>query len=238
MPNCSDLMVRFYVDFHTQAGQVGVTLTRYGTRYQGSVDSQGHMELAQITGDERSVLGDGRPPGTSVRSVPLGEVRPRRSPVGPPGRTAKTGTRPGRLAFDGRHAGRSRTPGPVVWSGPTDRRRPGDLQGHLLHQPDAATIIDRSATPRKAIPSNSRPTSSSSSGTTAPTVKTPGGGQRQRPPVGGNNRPGRAWCLATTSWVRPSSCTGRAVLSSHGLNPYGPLQRPLTNPVPCVSSRN
>jgi signal peptidase I len=57
MPNCNDLMVRFYVDFHTQAGQVGVTLTRYGTRYQGSVDSQGHMELAQITGDERSVLG-------------------------------------------------------------------------------------------------------------------------------------------------------------------------------------
>jgi len=56
MPACGDLMVRFCVDFNAPTGQAGVTLTRYGIRYQGSVDAQGRMEVAQITGDERSVL--------------------------------------------------------------------------------------------------------------------------------------------------------------------------------------
>ena len=56
VPACTDLMVRFCVDFNSPASQVGVTLTRYGTRYQGSVDGHGRMELAQIVGDERSVL--------------------------------------------------------------------------------------------------------------------------------------------------------------------------------------
>jgi signal peptidase I len=58
MPVCSDLMVRLYADFagNPAAGQVGVVLTRYGVPYQGSVDSQGKMEVSEVSNTGKIVL--------------------------------------------------------------------------------------------------------------------------------------------------------------------------------------
>ncbi|MBP8305052.1 MAG: signal peptidase I [Phycisphaerae bacterium] len=59
-PACSDLMVRTVVDFNDPASRVGVSLTRYGTVYEGSLDAQGRMEIAQVTDGQRSVLAGDR----------------------------------------------------------------------------------------------------------------------------------------------------------------------------------
>ncbi len=59
MPYCSDLMVRFTADFSSPGasqGKAGVILTRHEIQYQGSVDSQGNVEIAELTAQGPQVL--------------------------------------------------------------------------------------------------------------------------------------------------------------------------------------
>jgi hypothetical protein len=49
MPYCSDLMVRFCVSISEPQGQVGVTLSKYGTTYVGQVDFSGKMSISQLS---------------------------------------------------------------------------------------------------------------------------------------------------------------------------------------------
>jgi signal peptidase I len=69
MPYCSDLMVRFYVQPHTDQGRIGVLLSKYGRVYEGWIDLSGRMVIAKIENgaqvmlNEKSVArvpGDGR----------------------------------------------------------------------------------------------------------------------------------------------------------------------------------
>jgi len=60
MPMCSDLMVRFYVRPSSSAGEVGVTLSKYGVDYRARVDLAGRMTLAKIKDGRETVLATGQ----------------------------------------------------------------------------------------------------------------------------------------------------------------------------------
>jgi len=55
-PACSDLMVRFYVEPHSEEGRIGVTLSKYGVDYRAWLDLTGEMVLAQVKGNQEIVL--------------------------------------------------------------------------------------------------------------------------------------------------------------------------------------
>ena len=56
MPQCSDLMVRFYVQPESEAGRVGATLSKYGVDYRAWLDLGGEMVLSRFDGTEETVL--------------------------------------------------------------------------------------------------------------------------------------------------------------------------------------
>lgn len=47
-PFCSDLMMQFDVTPGNSEGQIGIGLTKYGVRYEGSVDFSGEMRLVRV----------------------------------------------------------------------------------------------------------------------------------------------------------------------------------------------
>ncbi len=55
-PECSDLMVRFCVQPHSDEGRIGIALSKYGVEYRAWVDLAGEMILAKVGGDEETVL--------------------------------------------------------------------------------------------------------------------------------------------------------------------------------------
>jgi signal peptidase I len=55
-PQCSDLMVRFYVQAENAPGKIGVTLSKYGVDYRAWWDLTGRMILTRIDGDKETVL--------------------------------------------------------------------------------------------------------------------------------------------------------------------------------------
>lgn len=56
-PFCSDLMIRFDVTPEDSEGQIGVGLTKYGVRYEGSVDFSGEMRLVRVVEGVEEGLG-------------------------------------------------------------------------------------------------------------------------------------------------------------------------------------
>jgi hypothetical protein len=64
MPECSDLMVRFYVEPRSDEGCVGATLSKYGVNYRAWLDLSGEMVLSRFDGREETVLArkPARPP--------------------------------------------------------------------------------------------------------------------------------------------------------------------------------
>lgn len=56
MPECSDLMVRFYVELQSDEGRVGATLSKYGVDYRAWVDLSGEMVLSRFDGRQERVL--------------------------------------------------------------------------------------------------------------------------------------------------------------------------------------
>jgi len=55
MPYCSDLMVRFYATIFTSEGLIGVTLSKYETRYTASADPAGQMIIKKTEKGKESV---------------------------------------------------------------------------------------------------------------------------------------------------------------------------------------
>jgi signal peptidase I len=55
-PECSDLMMRFYVEPQGHEGRVGISLSKYGVEYRAWVDLAGEMVLARADEDEETVL--------------------------------------------------------------------------------------------------------------------------------------------------------------------------------------
>ncbi len=53
MPECSDLMVRFYADAGTNDGCIGITLSKYQTNYSAWVNSTGEMVIAKVGQDKQ-----------------------------------------------------------------------------------------------------------------------------------------------------------------------------------------
>jgi len=56
MPQCSDLMVRFYVQPHSEQGRIGVTLNKYGHDYKAWVDLSGRMSIVKDSNEQEVVL--------------------------------------------------------------------------------------------------------------------------------------------------------------------------------------
>ena len=58
-PQCSDLMVRFYVQTHDSAhwGRVGIALSKQGIEYRAWLDFSGEMVLAKVNGGQETILG-------------------------------------------------------------------------------------------------------------------------------------------------------------------------------------
>ena len=55
MPNCSDLMVRFYCRATDPKGRIGVALSKYQTNYKAWVDLTGEMVITKNEKDKKSV---------------------------------------------------------------------------------------------------------------------------------------------------------------------------------------
>ena len=55
-PACSDLMVRFYVEPHSEKGRIGVSLSKYGVDYRAWLDLDGSVVLTRVEGGEETVL--------------------------------------------------------------------------------------------------------------------------------------------------------------------------------------
>jgi signal peptidase I len=51
-PICSDLMIRYYVDFTKTAGLTGAALGKYGRSYRGIVDCSGEMRIEELVDGE------------------------------------------------------------------------------------------------------------------------------------------------------------------------------------------
>ena len=56
LPYCSDLMVRSYVRAEGAQGRIGISLSKYGIRYSGSVDFDGNMVIATGPEEAETVL--------------------------------------------------------------------------------------------------------------------------------------------------------------------------------------
>jgi len=55
-PDCSDLMMRFYVEPDSAEGRVGIALSKYGVEYRAWLDFSGQMVVARVDGDDETVL--------------------------------------------------------------------------------------------------------------------------------------------------------------------------------------
>lgn len=59
-PECSDLMVSFYVQNHLGTeGQIGVVLSKNGVNYKARMDFRGHVVLSKFNGEQETVLKSG-----------------------------------------------------------------------------------------------------------------------------------------------------------------------------------
>ena len=58
MPQCSDLMVRFYSQVHGPQGSIGAGLSKYGTDYKAWVDFTGKMTIVKDSDGQKSVLAE------------------------------------------------------------------------------------------------------------------------------------------------------------------------------------
>lgn len=56
MPYCSDLMMRFWATFDKDGGCIGITLSKYQTRYKAWLDSYGDMIIAKILEGKETIL--------------------------------------------------------------------------------------------------------------------------------------------------------------------------------------
>lgn len=56
MPVCSDLMVRLFSRADNEAGNIGISLSKYGTTYKASVDPAGEMTIASVRKDVETIL--------------------------------------------------------------------------------------------------------------------------------------------------------------------------------------
>jgi hypothetical protein len=54
-PNCSDLMMRFYVQPDSEEGRIGIALSKYGVEYRAWLDFSGEMVLTQVDGNQETV---------------------------------------------------------------------------------------------------------------------------------------------------------------------------------------
>ncbi len=57
-PECSDLMMRFYVQPEGNEGRIGVALSKYGVEYRAWVGLSGEMALAKVDGNQQTILKD------------------------------------------------------------------------------------------------------------------------------------------------------------------------------------
>jgi len=55
-PECSDLMVRFYLQFGSDQGQVGITLSKKGVIYKARLDFSGQVALSKVSGGQETVV--------------------------------------------------------------------------------------------------------------------------------------------------------------------------------------
>jgi signal peptidase I len=56
MPYCSDLMMRFYATFDKPGGCIGITLSKYQTRYKAQLDSYGDMIISKVREGRETIL--------------------------------------------------------------------------------------------------------------------------------------------------------------------------------------
>jgi len=66
-PECSDLMVRFYLQPSSEQGRIGVSLSKKGILYSARLDFSGETVLSKVSGGQETVLerkdGNAPPPG-------------------------------------------------------------------------------------------------------------------------------------------------------------------------------
>jgi len=55
-PQCSDLMMRFYVKPSREEGRIGIALGKYGVEYRAWLDLSGTAVLAKVDGDKETIL--------------------------------------------------------------------------------------------------------------------------------------------------------------------------------------
>jgi len=60
MPNCSDLMVRFYAMPTNGAGKIGAVLSKYETEYKAWIDPNGQMVIASLSDGDETILKSGQ----------------------------------------------------------------------------------------------------------------------------------------------------------------------------------
>jgi signal peptidase I len=58
MPQCSDLMVRFYVQPNSLQGQIGATLSKYGQNYKACADLSGRISILKNSNGKETVLSE------------------------------------------------------------------------------------------------------------------------------------------------------------------------------------
>ena len=68
-PECSDLMMQFYVEPSSLEGQIGIELNKYGVEYQARIDLAGEMTLATVSDQQYTILKQ-----TSIRRPPTGHA--------------------------------------------------------------------------------------------------------------------------------------------------------------------
>lgn len=56
-PDCSDLMVSFYVQPGGRQGQIGIGLSKKGVNYKARLDFSGQMVLSKVNGEQETILG-------------------------------------------------------------------------------------------------------------------------------------------------------------------------------------
>lgn len=68
-PECSDLMMQFYVEPSSLDGQIGIALNKYGVEYRAWIDLAGEMALATVDGQQHTILKQ-----TSIRRPKAGQA--------------------------------------------------------------------------------------------------------------------------------------------------------------------
>ncbi len=71
MPLCSDLMIRFWVSSSEPIVIAGASLSKYGTKYIGRIDSSGNMSIARYFDDTEEIL-------ANKKIAPFGAYKPTR----------------------------------------------------------------------------------------------------------------------------------------------------------------